>query len=100
MKHVFLPGANHDMDQAAGFYDRQKRSLGQAFLEDIQSTLSRIKNHPTAWKPNIASCRVCNAKRFPYQVIYRVASELIVIVAIMHTSRKPEYWSTRLTTQS
>jgi len=34
-------------------------------------------------------------QRFPYQVVYRLSAEEIVIVAIAHLKRRPFYWRKR-----
>jgi hypothetical protein len=34
-------------------------------------------------------------RRFPFQIIYRVPGEDVVIIAVAHTSRSPDYWSNR-----
>jgi hypothetical protein len=36
-------------------------------------------------------------KRFPYAIFFEPRSDEIVIVAIMHTSRSPGYWRSRVT---
>ena len=38
----------------------------------------------------------CLFKRFPYSVIYGIDVENIVIIAIAHQHRKPDYWQNRL----
>jgi hypothetical protein len=34
-------------------------------------------------------------RRFPFQIIYRVPGEDVVIIAVAHTSRSPDYWPNR-----
>lgn len=34
-------------------------------------------------------------ERYPYGIIYRVDGAEILIVALAHTSRQPEYWRGR-----
>ncbi len=31
-------------------------------------------------------------RRFPYGLIYRIQSDRVVIVAVMHLKRRPFYW--------
>ena len=35
-------------------------------------------------------------KRFPYQLIYRVEGDEIVIYAVAHQKRRPGYWRKRI----
>jgi hypothetical protein len=34
--------------------------------------------------------------RFPYSIIYRVAGEVLEVIAVMHHRRDPEFWRNRL----
>lgn len=36
------------------------------------------------------------ADKFPYVVIYEMTGEQVIIIAVMHTSRRPRYWESRL----
>ncbi|HAK44654.1 MAG TPA: hypothetical protein DCO79_01865 [Spirochaeta sp.] len=33
---------------------------------------------------------------FPYGIIYSYSTEEIIIIAVMHLHRKPDYWKSRL----
>ncbi|WP_417738002.1 type II toxin-antitoxin system RelE/ParE family toxin [Rosistilla oblonga] len=37
-------------------------------------------------------------KRFPYVIVYRVATDRIEILAVAHGRRKPGFWKERLET--
>ena len=43
--------------------------------------------------------RTCKLPRFPYGIIFRMKSEHIEIIAIMHLRRQPGYWRTRASSQ-
>jgi hypothetical protein len=34
-------------------------------------------------------------KRYPYQIIYREETEGLVVIAVAHAKRSPQYWSKR-----
>ncbi len=38
-------------------------------------------------------------KRFPYAVIYLPLHNKIVVIAVMHQRRRPDYWKTRISSQ-
>ena len=40
--------------------------------------------------------RRCLLKRFPYGVIYHLDEQEILVIAIAHLHRKPEFWRNRL----
>jgi plasmid stabilization system protein ParE len=35
-------------------------------------------------------------KRLPYGIVYRLREETVEIVAVMHLSREPQYWVSRI----
>jgi hypothetical protein len=35
------------------------------------------------------------AKPFPYSVIYRIFNDEIIVIAIAHDKRDPDFWTTR-----
>jgi len=34
-------------------------------------------------------------RRFPYQIVYRLKPDGIVVVAVAHLKRRPGYWKSR-----
>ena len=92
----FLEVARDELREAIQFYEAQRSGLGKEFRGEIQSTLERIKHFPDAWSSLSKNTRRCRTRRFPYGVIYRVKSEEILVVAIAHLHRRPEYWKDRL----
>ncbi|RFO97755.1 plasmid stabilization protein [Rhodoferax lacus] len=91
-----LEPAQAELDEAIDWYEVQAPGLGDAFLIETLKTIQLIEQFPTAWHPLTAQIRRCRLRRFPYSVIYtRDGSELLVL-AIAHQRRKPNYWQGRL----
>jgi mRNA-degrading endonuclease RelE of RelBE toxin-antitoxin system len=40
--------------------------------------------------------RRCRLRRFPYGLIYAIDEGDILIVAVAHTHRRPDYWRDRM----
>jgi hypothetical protein len=40
--------------------------------------------------------RRCLLNRFPYAIYYGVAEDGVVVIAVSHLRRKPDYWLERL----
>jgi toxin ParE1/3/4 len=81
---------------AAYYYEDQSDGLGDRFTKQIESVLSRILKDPTMPRCFEGRFRKLKAEKFPYFVIYEVANGRIQIMAVMHTSRRPSYWKSRL----
>ncbi len=96
MNYSFLGPARDEFEEAVEFYDHHRAGLGDEFEQEVESTIRRILDHPKAWNPLSLRARCCRTRRFPYGVIYQVRDDQILIVAIMHLKRKPNYWKDRL----
>jgi toxin ParE2 len=91
----FLEVARAELREAVRFYEAQRSGLGAEFRDEVRSTLERVKRFPEAWQILSANTRRCRTRRFPYGIIYRFQSAEILVVAIAHLHRRPEYWNDR-----
>jgi len=93
---IYLEVADQEMVEAAQYYDAQREGLGRVFLEAVVRTAQQLQLKPTRWA--FRSKPVCRAlvERFPYQMLFVEEPERIVVVAIMHVKRHPDYWKDRL----
>lgn len=96
MQIVFLEPAQLELEEAVQYYEHEQQGLGQAFLYEILKTIDRVRNFPSAWQRLSRRTRRCRTRRFPFGVVYQERKEEILIVAIAHLHRKPEYWKDRL----
>ena len=96
MRISFLEPAQLELDEAVNYYNYEEAGLGEVFLSEILKTFDRIGKFPDAWQPLSRQTRRCQTRRFPFGVIYKIEEENILIVAIAHLHRNPEYWKDRL----
>jgi plasmid stabilization system protein ParE len=87
--------ARMEADAAAAFYNDKQPGLAQRFLDDLEEALHRIRRHPLAYRQVENDVRKCRVAHFPYGLIYRVRTEHIEILAVMHLRRAPGYWKER-----
>ncbi len=92
MKVQFLQPAQYELDEAIDFYNAQVPNLGRAFLVEILASLDRICLWPDAWHSVSKNTRRCQLKRFPHGIIYSKTHSVILVIAIGHLHRSPEYW--------
>jgi plasmid stabilization system protein ParE len=88
--------AQHEMDDAFLYYEEQSPGLGYEFIDEIFATLKRIKLNPQSWAPFGKRTHRCLVHRFPYGIIYQIRENELLIVAIAHLHRNPEYWIDRV----
>ncbi len=84
------------MDDAFCYYQQQMNGLGDDFIKEIMAAINRVKLNPYAWSIFSENTRRCLVNRFPYAIIYQIDEEQILIVAIAHLHRNPEYWKNRI----
>ena len=92
----FLEPAQDEFLEAVAYSNKQRTGLGAEFAEEVYRTIGRILRNPATWAKFSRRTRRCRTKRFPYAVIYQIKSDMILIVAVMHLSRRPGYWRDRL----
>jgi hypothetical protein len=100
MSFYFDPHAIRELQQATDYYSSISHTLGEAFACEMDRVIKRILSLPRAWTIITASIRRCRARGFPYAVIYRIKDEQIEILAVMHISREPNYWISRINEQT
>jgi plasmid stabilization system protein ParE len=91
-----LPPAEEEMTEAALFYEQARPGLGDVFLDDIQRAIDIVREGPNLGEEIDEGFRRMLAHRFPFTVIYAVEANEIVVVAVAHQSRSPEYWKGRM----
>lgn len=90
--------ASAELADAVRWYEMQRPGLGADLLGAVDGTLRRIQERPEigAEIGGDACTRRIMIKRFPYQVVYRLARKEIVVAAFAHLKRRPGYWKSRL----
>ena len=92
-----LRAASEELSAAVRWYEDQRPGLGADFFDAVAATTARIRAHPeigTSVPPDKQTKRLL-VPRFPYQVVYRLIGDGIVIVAVAHLKRRPGYWRHR-----
>jgi plasmid stabilization system protein ParE len=97
MKNIyFLVPAEKEMLEAVIFYESQAHNLGRDFLYIIESNLKNISKNPLRWPIIDHGVHRRLINRFPYSILYKLDDSQIIIVAIMHLHRRPNYWLDRI----
>lgn len=96
MKHTFLAEAAVELTDAVSFYEHRSAGLGAEFDQRVRRCIALIKESPERWPVTKSGARRCLVEGFPYAVRYLVKDDAIIIVAVAHGSRAPDYWRDRL----
>ncbi|MCY3625819.1 MAG: type II toxin-antitoxin system RelE/ParE family toxin [Candidatus Dadabacteria bacterium] len=92
----FHEEAEMDLADSALWYEFQRSGLGDEFLEELLLTIRSVQQHPFGFPIVHRGVRRALIKRFPFGIFYRVEPEFIVIFAVMHASRHPLRWQSRM----
>lgn len=96
MIYEFHPEAKIEYFEAIAYYEERQTGLGARFTIEIEDTIQRILESPLRWQEVEDDIRRCLAHTFPYGVLYAVEESRILLLAVMHHSREPNYWSNRI----
>lgn len=97
MRYDFHPEARVEYLEAVAFYEDRQPGLGARFTLDVEGAIQRIVDAPARWRKIDGDIRRCLTRSFPYGVLYSVEAGYVLILAVMHHSRRPGYWRNRLT---
>ena len=89
------PEAEQDLAAAASWYEERQANLGGEFLDEFLAVLQRISENPTMYPIVHRSTHRAITNRFPFGVYFRIESDEVVILAVMHGSRNPRRWRER-----
>lgn len=92
----FLPEATEEVTATVKYYEARVPGLGARFRREVESASSAIVQHPLLWRERSGRYRRVNLPGFPYYVAFFLRDEYILVVAVGHTSRHPDYWKNRL----
>ncbi|HEX9698717.1 MAG TPA: type II toxin-antitoxin system RelE/ParE family toxin [Acidobacteriota bacterium] len=93
-----LRAASEEFAAAVAWYEEQRPGLGADFFDEVGETTARILAYPeigTPISPDKRTRRLL-VSRFPYQVVYRLRDNEIIVVAVAHLNRRPDYWKGRI----
>jgi toxin ParE1/3/4 len=95
MKFVFHPEALIEYSEAVRFYGEQRPGLAQSFIDSVENAVYRLRESPERYPVIEDDIRRCLTQSFPYGVLYTIEPDFILILAVMHCHREPNYWKSR-----
>jgi hypothetical protein len=95
-----LAEAKWEIIEASEWYDARQPGLGDAFRQAVSQAMPRIRGQPQSY-PRLETYRTRRIvrryllKRFPFSIIYELRPTEIVVLAVAHVRRRPNYWKRR-----
>lgn len=95
MTYSFHPEASAEFERAVAYYEERQAGLGLDLALEVQAAIGNIVAFPRAWPIVEGEIRRCLVHRFPYGILYSIEPTGILILAVMHLHRDPDYWKHR-----
>lgn len=95
MKPRLLSPANRELEEAIHYYESRRDGLGLEFANEFDRAIEAILASPLTWPQVDNGLRKYRLRRFEYGIIYGVVEDEVVVVAVTHPSRHPDYWVDR-----
>jgi len=95
MTYRFATDALAEYIAAGQFYNQQVPGLGNEFAEEVEAGVQSIVSSPLTWRLVEGDVRRYLVRRFPYGIYYTLEKDAVVIWAVKHLHRDPDYWQER-----
>lgn len=92
--------ADGELVEAAEWHEKQRQGLGDDFRAEMYASFEFIAESPLHY-PHVETLRTKRnirrrvMDRFSYVVIYEILSDEVFVLAVAHSSRRPNYWARR-----
>ena len=96
MHVTFNELAEHELNDAAQYYEHEQAGLGAAFIAEVRRCTEAIAERPESGSIVHGTIRRRLCQRFPYGLLYTVAGRELRILAVMNLKRRPGYWVGRI----
>lgn len=96
MRVVWQAPAEDELNAAIDYYLLNAgHAVASDFKIEVRRVTSRLREHPEIGIRIRHQSRRFPLDGYPYSLIYHLERDALVIVALAHQRRRPEYWSGR-----
>jgi len=95
-----LDEAEEEFLEAVLQYESLEIGLGKRFRDEVALVLHQISGRPFLWREREGGYRRVNCPVFPFYIPYFIRKENIIIAAVAHGHREPNYWKSRMDGQA
>ena len=97
MTFEFHPEARAEFLDATHYYEARSYLAGDRFVAAVRMAVDNILTDPQRWPMAGGNTRVIPLKKFPFRLYFSwdQNSQIVLILAVMHEKRRPDYWRGR-----
>ncbi|MCT0200619.1 type II toxin-antitoxin system RelE/ParE family toxin [Synechococcus sp. CS-1325] len=93
---LFVAPARRELLAEVAYYNNKELGLGSRFLSAVEDATARALAYPLTGTLASENTRRMFLKDFPFSLVYRPDDNGIVVFALPHHARRPEYWRERI----
>lgn len=87
--------AEAELAEAFDWYEERVPGLGSDFLLSVDAALNVITRNPQQYPIVHKTIRRALTRRFPYEILFVIEHERIIVLAVFHAKRDPKNWQDR-----
>lgn len=96
MRIVWQDHAKTEFKEAVQYYRTNAGDvLANDFRDEVRHMTRQLLEHPKIGSRIDHEIRRYPLHRHPFDIVYRLMPEAIIMVALAHQSRRPGYWANR-----
>ena len=88
--------AQQEINEAFDWYFKRSLEAADAVLTEVGVSLAQIASHPQLYPAYTKKTRRRILAGFPYSVIFQEKDDIILVVSVAHSKRRPGYWRGRI----
>lgn len=92
---ILHPEAEKELSESYDWHNANRENSGEQFLNQVNIRLKEILQRPESRSADEDGIRWTGIAKFPYHIFYLFKPQTVWILAIWHTSRKPDDWRKR-----
>ena len=94
-KLIFSAAAEGDYFESLTWYAERSVDAANDFDAEFDRALAQIASDPERFPLCDVRHRYFLLRRFPFRILYRMIHDDVVVIAVAHSARSPEYWADR-----
>ncbi|MFP3940978.1 MAG: type II toxin-antitoxin system RelE/ParE family toxin [Acidobacteriota bacterium] len=91
----YHPEALEELRRAAAYYRDKAVGVARQFVGEVFRAEGFVAQFPLGGEEIRPGVRKRPLRTFPYSLLYSPGDDGVLVVAVMHQSRRPEYWTHR-----
>jgi hypothetical protein len=78
------------------WYEEKESGLGSRLRDEVAHIVNRVAEDQVLWREREGGFRRVNCPVLPYFIAYIIREQKVIVVAVGHGHRKPNFWKSRL----